>query len=599
PPVGLLLKDIELVNLHNLSLHKLEGMDRLVFLRVADLSGNELHDTTPLRSCACLEELNLEGNELTTAGLRGLVGLRRLSKLDLGYNQISDLHPLRGLTGLSQLSLESNLLHNLRGLTKLVNLMELYCGNNDIATASEMDRLRSLPRLIILDTTGNPVCSSPHFRLLVLFKIPTLKVLDGVGVGGTEKNDAKLKFVGKLTEEVIFDMYSRDKVETLKYLDLSKSKWRSILPTLPFRSLQELNLDNNSLVSFAALGDLRSLGVLRLSYNRIDSIGQVEDDICRRESLSGDNSPLFARLEVLYLGFNRISEISALCLERMPHLLAVDLQGNNIGSLGGLNRCRTLVEVNLDGNKIRQLGPPSALHGLGNLRKLRLEDNGLRVLSPGLGASTPALLSLSLAQNRLSDPSELDRLGALPNLMELSVCGNPMARRPYSRLALLSLFPSLAAVDSTDITPEEKRLSEAMAGGSTGVGIINAPSNANSSGAWGLAVPGLSSGSGCGSGNISSGCGGVNSGGGLGGVGGGGGGAGGGAMTAVGCARREYVTVGNVGGITRKSMVATQGGGMGGYPTGSASQPFSPFRPHDSLPPTTVVPGASSRYPFF
>ncbi len=58
-----------------------------------------------------------------------------------------------------------------------------------------------------------------------------------------------------------------------------------------------------------------------------------------------------------------------------------------------------------------------------------MEDNGLRVLSPGLGAATPALLSLSLAQNRLADPAELDRLGALPNLMELSVCGNPMARR--------------------------------------------------------------------------------------------------------------------------------------------------------------------------
>lgn len=57
------------------------------------------------------KELNLEGNELTTAGLRGLVGLRRLVKLDLGYNQISDLYPLCCLTGLSQLSLESNLLH--------------------------------------------------------------------------------------------------------------------------------------------------------------------------------------------------------------------------------------------------------------------------------------------------------------------------------------------------------------------------------------------------------------------------------------------------------------------------------------------------------
>lgn len=97
-------------------------------------------------------------------------------------------------------------------------------------------------------------------------------------------------------------------------------------------------------------------------------------------------------------------------------------------NLAGLNRCRTLVEVNLDGNKIRQLGPPSALNGLGSLRKLRLEDNGIRTLCPGIAASTPALLSLSLAQNRLTDPAELDRLGPLPNIVELSISGNPMAR---------------------------------------------------------------------------------------------------------------------------------------------------------------------------
>lgn len=55
PAPSLMLADIELVNLHNLSLRKLEGMDRLTRLRVADLSGNELHDITPLRSCECLE----------------------------------------------------------------------------------------------------------------------------------------------------------------------------------------------------------------------------------------------------------------------------------------------------------------------------------------------------------------------------------------------------------------------------------------------------------------------------------------------------------------------------------------------------------------
>lgn len=45
-----------------------------------------------------------------------------------------------------------------------------------------------------------------------------------------------------------------------------------ILPTMPFRSLQELNLDKNLLVDFVVLSFLPSLGVLRLSYNRIESV---------------------------------------------------------------------------------------------------------------------------------------------------------------------------------------------------------------------------------------------------------------------------------------------------------------------------------------
>lgn len=102
-----------------------------------------------------------------------------------------------------------------------------------------------------------------------------------------------------------------------------------------------------------------------------------------------------------------------------------------------------------------------------------------------------------------------------------------------------------------------------MAGGSTGVGIITAPSSATSSGMWGLAAPGIGSGGVCGNGVHV----GTKGGGGVGGTaGGGGGGAGGagGAASMAGGNRREYVTVGHVGGITRKSTVATQGGGMAG-----------------------------------
>lgn len=37
-----------------------------------------------------------------------------------------------------------------------------------------------------------------------------------------------LAILQQLTEETIFDMYDKDQMEALKYLDLSKSKWRSV-----------------------------------------------------------------------------------------------------------------------------------------------------------------------------------------------------------------------------------------------------------------------------------------------------------------------------------------------------------------------------------
>lgn len=50
-----LVEDIKFLNLHSLSLQKLYGIERLLRLKVADLSGNELHDTAPLQSCSYLE----------------------------------------------------------------------------------------------------------------------------------------------------------------------------------------------------------------------------------------------------------------------------------------------------------------------------------------------------------------------------------------------------------------------------------------------------------------------------------------------------------------------------------------------------------------
>jgi Leucine-rich repeat (LRR) protein len=67
-------------------------------------------------------------------------------------------------------------LTTLQGLNQLSCLMELYIGNNNICEMREVQQLRDLPKLIILDLLGNPLCQSLDYRLYVVYHLRKLKV---------------------------------------------------------------------------------------------------------------------------------------------------------------------------------------------------------------------------------------------------------------------------------------------------------------------------------------------------------------------------------------------------------------------------------------
>ena len=116
----------------------------------------------------------MEDNHITN--LDGLRPLQMLKKLDASHNHLSDLGALLSLVTLTQLSLESNSISSFASLTQLVHLYELYIGNNTVSDLQEIDSLKSLPKLIILDLAGNPVCADESYRLYTLFRIRRLKV---------------------------------------------------------------------------------------------------------------------------------------------------------------------------------------------------------------------------------------------------------------------------------------------------------------------------------------------------------------------------------------------------------------------------------------
>jgi Leucine-rich repeat (LRR) protein len=371
--------------------------------------------------------------------------------------------------------------------------MELYIGNNEIEDIAEIEYLKGLPRLIILDVSGNPFCNVDSYRLYTIYRIKKLKVLDGVGVSSNEVMNAKEKFCGKLTKEIIVDKVGHSFFEHIREIQLEGCKIKDveILNSPEFKNLREINLDNNHMVDLSTLGDLPALSLLRLNHNRIESLRaaslsdkqngagksrpasralsasslaavadmhQAQADEERRSPSPADgvlmvNKFNLLNLEILHLGYNKITDIKELELHNFPNLRSLYLPGNDISRVDGLSSCTDLRELCLDKNRIRSLDPNSLVN-LKMLRDLRIDENGLRSLSnfPLL----PNLCILSVAGNRVNDIIELEKLCRVCDPKEISFSNNPVTRKQLYRTTVVNMFPNIRIIDGRDVGSEER-----------------------------------------------------------------------------------------------------------------------------------------------
>ena len=151
-------------------------------LRRLSLIDNFIEKIQGLENWRVLEELSLEKNRIWK--IEGLNHLQYLKKLDLGCNKIRVIENLNKLENLTQLSLEDNEIEMLVGLEPLFNLMELYIGNNWLTNIKQIIVLKRLPKLIILDISGNDISRERNYIIYHLKK--KLKVLDGISIEQTE-----------------------------------------------------------------------------------------------------------------------------------------------------------------------------------------------------------------------------------------------------------------------------------------------------------------------------------------------------------------------------------------------------------------------------
>ena len=352
-------------------------------LEVLDVSRNRLILLPPngLAKLNFLNELYLQGNEITIVSAGAFSGLKSLKILNLADNKIENL---------PSIVFDDNL-----------ELSEIYLQNNSLSSIRP-GTLSKLNHLVILDLSKNKLTS----------------------YGDANNKNGNSTFGGLIR---------------LVNLNLSHNKLTHLSPDLfaDLFSLQVLNLEHNEIeiIEGNAFSMLKNLHTLTLSHNKltfIDSttfnglivltflsldnnlISEIHSEAFHNNSnvrdinLNGNSFssiPLAIQnltfLKTLDLGENSISDMDVK-LSGLPNLYGLRLTGNQIFNVTGtiFKELPSLKVINLARNQIHSVAEGSFDVNT-NLQAVRLDANYLTDIS-GLFANLPNLLWLNVSDNRLT-----------------------------------------------------------------------------------------------------------------------------------------------------------------------------------------------------
>ena len=100
------LEDLEEVEMAEYEIEQLDGIDLCKYVKVLDLSGNNISDIYNLKDLGYIEELDLSYNQIGIIDI--LVKLKNLRILDLSNNYVDDLSPLFDLNSLEYVNVIGN-----------------------------------------------------------------------------------------------------------------------------------------------------------------------------------------------------------------------------------------------------------------------------------------------------------------------------------------------------------------------------------------------------------------------------------------------------------------------------------------------------------
>nr|KAG5703043.1 hypothetical protein BaRGS_016204 [Batillaria attramentaria] len=170
-----------------------------------------------------LQVLNLSNNMIER--MEKLDKLLRLRELNLAHNCISRIEGIENLTGLQVLNVSNNNIEHIPAWLpkKLQSLRTFRISDNRLASLAEVGKLKAIPDMIQLEVSGNPLSELPHARLYLIFHLRCVEILDGQSVSAAERDKAQNRF----SLDEVQNLERQLEREELKYRQLEESHNRS------------------------------------------------------------------------------------------------------------------------------------------------------------------------------------------------------------------------------------------------------------------------------------------------------------------------------------------------------------------------------------
>ncbi|KAF9097243.1 U2 small nuclear ribonucleoprotein A' [Mortierella sp. GBA35] len=154
--------------------------------------------------------------------------------LDLTDNDIRSLSNFPTLYRLKTLLLSNNRISKIDSdlSNYLPNLNTLVLTNNAITELSDLQGLNGCKFLEYLSLLDNPVTKKKYYRLYVIWRLPSVRILDFVKVSKKERQEAKKLFDGKAGPSALAESIAATKSSTFEPGEGVPLPLKSSVPTL-------------------------------------------------------------------------------------------------------------------------------------------------------------------------------------------------------------------------------------------------------------------------------------------------------------------------------------------------------------------------------